>query len=311
VFGELLDKLFADRRIGVEHDTAWELHKADVEPSTPARSEEALRGANYESASPVSENGLHHAFSSSHSSFFGSPYHLPLAEGETFVDTTENTRKASEYETGRVLAHPEGIPKTSEGCTNELKVATKAAVFHNHDGNCKAFSKHLGSISPSSHQSTTDNHTGNRVTDFPHVNARITFRNGGSTGHRNRKNQGGISMDERTGGQGRSHQGRQWAQARSGEGEEGQEVAHVYHNLWRPPKVVLLTIGNFQNSRVAVATSTGMAEVEMLGLGRVASVVGPYPSSDLMVNKLESHGRAQTSNPSNGPFKIPKLLDLQ
>jgi hypothetical protein len=109
VFGELLDKLFAGRKIEVEHDTAWELHKADVEPSAPARSEEALRGANHEPASPVSEDGLHHAFSSSHSSFFGSPYHLPLAEGETCVDTTENTRKASEYETGRVLAHPEGI----------------------------------------------------------------------------------------------------------------------------------------------------------------------------------------------------------
>jgi hypothetical protein len=88
VFGELLDKLFAGRRIGVEHDTAWELHKADVEPSSPAGSEEALRGANYEPASPVSEGGLHHSFNLSHSSLFGSPYHLTLAEGETFVDTT-------------------------------------------------------------------------------------------------------------------------------------------------------------------------------------------------------------------------------
>jgi hypothetical protein len=35
------------------------------------------------------------------------------------------------------------------------------------------------------------------------------------------------------------------------------------------------------------------------------------PSSDLMVHKIESHGRAQTSNPTNRPFRIPKLLGSQ
>jgi hypothetical protein len=39
--------------------------------------------------------------------------------------------------------------------------------------------------------------------------------------------------------------------------------------------------------------------------------LGLYPSSDLMVNKLESHERAQTSTPSNRPFRLPKLLDSQ
>jgi hypothetical protein len=36
-----------------------------------------------------------------------------------------------------------------------------------------------------------------------------------------------------------------------------------------------------------------------------------YPSSDLMMNKLKSHGRAQISNPLNRPFRLPKLLDSQ
>jgi hypothetical protein len=36
--------------------------------------------------------------------------------------------------------------------------------------------------------------------------------------------------------------------------------------------------------------------------------VHTLPSSDLMVNKLESHGRAQTSTPSNRPLRISKLV---
>jgi hypothetical protein len=48
------------------------------------------------------------------------------------------------------LHPPEGIPKNREGYTNELKVATKAALFDNNDGNSKAFPKHLRSFSSTS-----------------------------------------------------------------------------------------------------------------------------------------------------------------
>jgi hypothetical protein len=95
VFGELLDELFAGRRVGVDDHSAHELDEADVALASPTRSEEALLGDNYEPASPVSQSGLQHAFSPSNPSLFGSPEHRRLARGDILVATTETTRNAS------------------------------------------------------------------------------------------------------------------------------------------------------------------------------------------------------------------------
>jgi hypothetical protein len=136
VFVELLEKLFPDRRVGVDDHSASELDEADVAPASPTRTEEALLGDNYEPASPVSQSDLQNAFSPSRSSLFGSPGHLRLARGETFVDTSEDTRNASQCEPGPALAHPDGICETSDSSTHECNVATSGAVFGNHGINC-------------------------------------------------------------------------------------------------------------------------------------------------------------------------------
>jgi hypothetical protein len=133
VFVELVEKLFADRRVGVDDHSASELDEADVAPSSPTRSEEALLGDNYEPASPVSQSDLQRAFSPSRSSLFGSPSHPRLAR-ETFVDTSEDTRNASQCEPGPALAHPDGMSETSGSSTHEPNVPRRDTVETSNSG---------------------------------------------------------------------------------------------------------------------------------------------------------------------------------